>query len=332
MLNAGRGVEEKRRVSERTSGSRAKAVLLFSGGLDSSLACEVLRRAGVEVVVLRHHSIFFPLREGKGYAPPCEVITREISEEMVELVRSPQYGHGKNANPCLDCKQMMYGKAWAEAQRQGADFVATGEVLGQRPMSQHMGAFRRMEKGAGVAGLVVRPLSAKLLPPTIPEQRGLIDRADMLDISGRSRKRQMELAAEWGIDDYPTPAGGCKLTDPQFAERVFRFRDLGYLAVEHLRAARWGRLFELGEHALVLVGRNHEDNQGLLADAPEDALILELVDHPGPLACLIGTPSAEELDEARRLVIRYSRFRTLSPGAVGACSVSEARGHRSPTG
>lgn len=312
-------------MNETKHKHKAKAVLLYSGGLDSSLACEVLLRAGVEVVALQHYSIFFPQREPGGRIPPCRIITREISGEMVELLRCPQYGFGKNANPCLDCKQMMYGKAWREAQRQGADFIATGEVLGQRPMSQNREAFQRMEKGAGVQGLVVRPLSAKLLPPTIPEQMGLIDRADMLDFTGRSRKPQMLLAAQWAIEDYSTPAGGCKLTDPQFAERVLRLRDMGYLTVEHLGAARSGRLFELGDRAFVLVGRNHEDNLRLIAEAPQGALLLELKDRPGPVACLIGAPSPEQLEEARRLVIRYSRFKDLPPDQVTGSSVAEAR-------
>jgi tRNA-specific 2-thiouridylase len=304
---------------------RPKAILLFSGGLDSSLACEVLRRADVEVIALRHYSIFYPPRAGGGYVPPGELITREISDVMVQLVKSPRYGHGKNANPCLDCKQMMYERAWAEAQQRGADFIATGEVLGQRPMSQHKEAFRRMEKGAGVEGLVVRPLSGQLLPPTIPEQKGLIRRADLLDIRGRSRRRQIELAAQWGIKDYPSPAGGCLLTDPQYAERVFLLRDMGLFSVEHLRAARRGRLFPLGERAFVLVGRNDQDNRHLLADAPDDALILELREHPGPLAALAGEPSPEELIEAKRLVVRYSRFQALTADDVAVRSVDEAR-------
>jgi hypothetical protein len=302
-----------------------RAIVLFSGGLDSSLACEVLRRAGVEVVALRHYSVFFPPCKRKAYTPPGEVITREISDVMVELVRSPKYGHGRNANPCLDCKQMMYGRAWAEAQRIGAHFIATGEVVGQRPMTQHRAAFQRMEKGAGVEGLVVRPLSGKLLPPTVPEQQGLLNRDALLDIGGRSRKRQMALAAEWGIEDYPTPAGGCKLTDPQFAARVFCLRDMGYLTVEHARVARSGRLFPLGAHAFVLVGRDDADNRQLLADAPDDALVLELKDRPGPLACLVGPADPGELEEARRLVIRHSRFKDLPAGAVGVWSVAEAR-------
>ncbi len=301
---------------------RPLAVLLFSGGLDSILSAEVLARAGVEVVLLRHESIFVPVRRG-GYTPPCRMITRDVSEGMVRLLGEPTYGLGRNANPCLDCKQMMYGLAWEEAQREGADFIATGEVLGQRPMSQRRDAFRRMEKGAGVSGLVVRPLSARLLPPTVPEEKGLIDRQDMLDIHGRGRRRQMELAAGWGITDYPTPAGGCRLTDPNYAGRVFALARMGRLDLADLRAARHGRLFELGGGAFVLVGRSEEDNASLERDAPPGALFLEMEDHPGPLACLVGDPSPEALDEARRLVIRYSRFKDLPPSAVRTWPVGE---------
>jgi len=313
-------------TSETTQGRRPKAVVLFSGGLDSLLACETLLRAGVEVVALRHHSVFYPAREGADTDRPYPVITREISDDMVRLVGSPRYGLGKNANPCLDCKQLMYRLALAEAQRQGADFIATGEVLGQRPMSQRKDAFRLMEKGAGVEGLVVRPLSGKLLPPTLPEQQGLIRREDMLDISGRSRKRQLELARQWGLSGYSSPAGGCKLTDPQYAGRVLKLRELGRLTVQNARAARHGRFLALEDGSVLLVGRNRKDNERLLADAPEGALMLELAERPGPLACLIGEPSAQELDQARRLVLRYSRFGTLPPEQVRIGSVAEARG------
>jgi hypothetical protein len=292
------------------------AVLLFSGGLDSCLACEVLLRAGVDVVVLRHYSVFFPLSEGGSYRPDCRVVTRDVTDDMIRLVAAPQYGFGSNANPCLDCKQMMYGRAWAEAERQGAGFIATGEVLGQRPMSQRVDAFRRMEKGAGVEGLVVRPLSGKLLDPTIPEERGLIGRDDLLDICGRSRKRQMALAAEWGITDYPTPAGGCKLTDPQYAKRTLRLREMGLLRADCLRAVRHGRFYPLNECCFVLVGRNYADNQALLADAPAGSTLLEIEGKPGPLACLVGDSQPADAEEAARLVIRHSRFRDLPAEAV----------------
>jgi tRNA-specific 2-thiouridylase len=287
----------------------AKAVLLYSGGLDSRLSCEVLRRAGVEVVILRHSSVFFPLAEGRAGVPGCLTITRDLTEEMIRLVAEPQYGLGKNANPCLDCKQQMYGLAWQEAQRQGADFIATGEVLGQRPMSQNRAAFARMEKGAGVRGLVVRPLSGKLLPPTIPEERG----------------RQMALAAEWGIRHYPAPAGGCKLTDPQYGGRVLSLRAMGRFAADVLRAARHGRFVELSDDCLALVGRNHADNEGLLADAPEGSLVLELAGRPGPVACLIGPATEADLERVKALVIRYSRFRDLPTDQVVSRTPAEAR-------
>jgi hypothetical protein len=244
---------------------------------------------------------------------------------MVAIVRNPQYGYGKNANPCLDCKQMMYGLAMEEARRQDAQFIATGEVLGQRPMSQRLEAFARMEQGADVEGLVVRPLCAKLLPPTIPEKRGLYDREDMLDIQGRGRKRQMALAEEWGITDYPSPAGGCKLTDPAFAERVFTLQNLGHLEVQPLWAVHHGRLFTLGEHSFVLVGRDREDNEGLLAAVPEDARLLELADKPGPLAAVIGPADEERMEHARELVVEYSRY-DLSTDAVAEYTPEERRG------
>jgi len=311
-------------MSERSDKGKPKAVVLFSAGLDSALAAEVLRRrAGVEVVLLRHSSIFYPLKEG-AYVPPCREITRDISKDMVELLRKPEHGFGRNVNPCLDCKQMMYARAWAEARRQGADFIATGEVLGQRPMSQHLGAFKRMEKGAGVEGRVVRPLSAKLLPATIPEKEGLIEREALLDIRGRSRKRQMALAEKWDIENYPNPAGGCRLTDPQFARRVRTLDELGFMTVEHLSAIRHGRLFPLGPRTYVLVGRDEEDNRLLARDAPARSLLLELAEQPGPLACLVGEPTDETLEHTKRLVIRYSRFEGLPLSAVAVTPRQEA--------
>jgi tRNA-specific 2-thiouridylase len=302
-----------------------KAVLLSSGGLDSLLTREVLRRAGVDVVILRHYSVFFSLPQDGSPAAPCPTITRDLTEEMIRLVAAPRYGLGRNANPCMDCKQQMYALAWQEAQRQGADFIATGEVLGQRPMSQNRPAFARMEKGAGVRRLVVRPLSGRLLPPTIPEEQGLIRRDDLLDLHGRGRTRQMELAAAWGIRDYPAPAGGCKLTEPQYAGRVLRLRATGRMTADNLRAARHGRFVELSESCLALVGRDDADNEGLLADAPEGSVVFELSERPGPVACVIGPATEAAVEQVKALVIRYSRFRDLPTDQVRACTPAEAR-------
>lgn len=311
-------------MADDYTGKRPRAVVLFSGGLDSILAAEVLRRQmGVDCVLLRHSSIFYPLKGETGYTPPCPTVVRDISEDMARLVLAPRYGHGSNANPCLDCKQMMYGKAAREMEQQQAQFIATGEVLGQRPMSQHRQAFQQMESGAGVEGLVVRPLSGKLLPPTLPEREGLIDREDMLDIQGRSRKRQMSLAAEWGIEDYPQPAGGCKLTDPNYAERIFRIAEKGFRGLEHMSLIRFGRLFVLDGRCFAVVGRNHEDNESIRENAPPGSLLLRLKDRPGPLACLVGQPGRDALEEARRLVLRYSRFEGLPASEVEALPPAE---------
>jgi tRNA-specific 2-thiouridylase len=299
--------------------AQPKAVLLFSGGLDSILAAEWLVRAGVDLILLRCQSVFFPLRHA-GHVPRCPTVARDVSNEMVELVCRPRYGHGKNLNPCLDCRQMMYGLAWQEALRQGAGFIVTGEVLGQRPMSQRLDAFNRMEKGAGVRRLVVRPLSGKVLPPTLPEESGAIRREAMLSIQGRSRKPQMALAREWGIRQYPSPAGGCKLTDPQFADRVSRLQAMGLLTPAHVRSVRNGRMFQLGRATYCLVGRNEHDNATLVADRPSGSLILRLRHLPGPVACVVGPASADALEEARRLVLRYSRFPHLPTAQVCADS------------
>ena len=310
----------------RQSQDRARrAVLLFSGGLDSLLALEALRRAGIEVTVLICDSVFSP--PGERHAPPgaTACLRRDVSRAQIELIKAPRYGLGKNANPCLDCKEMMYGLAWREAQRLGAQFIATGEVLGQRPMSQRREALARMEKGAGVVGRVVRPLSGKLLPPTLAEEEELVDREDLLDISGRSRKRQMALAAEWAIRDYPTPAGGCKLTDPQYGARVLHLLRGHALTVGNAKLVRHGRLFGLGDGAFLVLGRNHEDNQGLLRDAPDGCRALELTGRPGPLGCLLGRADGEQEEEAKRLVVQHSRFRELPASEVTACTIDMMR-------
>jgi len=306
---------------------KPKAVVLFSGGLDSCLAAELLRRAGVDVVLLCVESVFFPPRDD-GWEHGLPVVRRDITDGMIRLLRDPPHGFGRNANPCLDCKMMMYAIACEEADRIGADFVATGEVVGQRPMSQRRDAFRMMEKRSGLLGRIVRPLSGALLRPTLAEQEGLIRREELLDLAGRGRTPQMELAEGWGIDTYPQPAGGCRLTEPQYGKRVLAMREMGLLRRDRLRAVRYGRMIELTDRAFVLVGRSQGDNDGLLRAAPEDALMLELDGRPGPLACLIGEPDDDALLRARRAVVRYSRFRDLPPGEVRVLPTAQMREER----
>jgi len=304
---------------------KPRAILLYSGGLDSILSYEVLERAGVDVVPLRFRSVFFGPAAREHYLSEGEVLTRDISGRMIELVKAPRHGYGRNLNPCMDCKQMMYGLAWDEARRRGADFIATGEVLGQRPKSQRIDAFRCMEKGAGVEGFVVRPLTAKRLPPTVPEKSGMIDREKLLGLSGRSRKPQMALARQWGIEEYPSPAGGCRLTDPNYAGRIRTLLELDALNVENARLVQNGRFYPLAHGAFAVVGRNHEDNLRVLEHAPGGSKILELVGRPGPVACLVGGAESENVAEVKRLVIDHSRFRGLGLCEVRVLSAEHAR-------
>ena len=302
-----------------------RTLLLYSGGLDSILACEVLRRAGVDVTLMYLECIFFGARTRLPYDPDTPVMHADVSRQMVDLLRAPRFGFGKNMNPCMDCKVMMYRIAWQEAQGIGADFISTGEVVGQRPFTQRTAAFRQMEAAAGLEGLVVRPLCARCLAPTIPERDALVDRERLLALHGRSRKPQMALAKLWGVENYPAPAGGCKLTDPNYAERVAHLREIDMLDLEHLKAVQAGRFFPQGAAAYVLVGRNHEDNLRLLEDCPDGAVMLELRGRPGPLACLVGSANDRSLMEAKRLVVRHSRLSGLGPDEVNVLGREEMR-------
>jgi len=304
-----------------------KAVGLFSGGLDSQLAAKVLQLQGVEVELL--HCITDPERSDRArveraagqLGAPLKVL--DISEEFFEVVRSPRFGYGSGMNPCVDCRILMLRKAKALMEEVGARFVFTGEVLGQRPMSQHRGALRLVERESGLEGLLLRPLSAKLLPPTIPEREGWVDRERLYDFSGRSRKPQMELARELGITDYPSPAGGCWLTDRTFSARL---RDLfehgGRLTGEQAVLLRVGRHFRISEGVKAIVGRNQRENAVLL-EHREGRWVVQVTDHPGPVVLLEGEPSEEELLRAASIAVRYSdgrdgvRVRWERDGEVG---------------
>ena len=299
-------------------------MLLYSGGLDSILSYEVLRRAGVDVVPVKFHSIFCPEAKEETHLPEDEFVTADVSADMVRLVKDPEHGLGKNVNPCMDCKQMMYRRAWELAGDHGGEFIATGEVVGQRPMSQRQDAFNAMESRADVQGMVVRPLCAQRLPPSIPEERGWVDRDQLLGFTGRDRNPQMRLAAEWGIEDYPAPAGGCRLTDPHFAERVRQLMGRDMFTTDNASLIRNGRFFPL-DGAFGVVGRDHEDNLCILQTASEDALMLELESRPGPLAALVGDRATEHVRHPKELVIRSSRFENLPTDAVVAVEPDEMR-------
>lgn len=265
---------------------RARALLLFSGGLDSVLAGKVLEEQGIEVVALTFRSQFFGAAEAIRAAEELgwPLLLVDISQEQIELVKNPKYGYGRWLNPCIDCHGKMVRIAAGLLEKYQADFVATGEVLGERPKSQNRQALSIVEKLSGLKGLVLRPLSARLLPPTIPEEKGLVEREKLLDIYGRSRKRQLELAEKYGLREFPTPAGGCLLTDPIFSTRLRRLMEWrGELREGDINLIKTGRVF-IEADGLIVVGRNEKENEKIAGLAEESDILVTTSGNKGPLA------------------------------------------------
>ena len=288
-----------------------KAYLLFSGGLDSIIAAKLLKKMGFEVVGVHITSPFFEKEPEKvrelADKLGIELKVVEAGEDYLEMLKSPVYGYGKNVNPCIDCKAYMLKKLREIAGEEGV--VATGEVLGQRPMSQRLDAFRSIEKLAGLKGRVLRPLSGKLLPPTVYEEEGIVKREELLDLKGRSRKRYPELLKELGIDEkeLPTPAGGCLLTEPSFAVKVKDLIEHDELSWENVKLLKVGRHFRI-KNCKLIVGRNREENRRISELSREGDFTLKVEVAPSPTALLrcTGEPDEEVLKVAAGIVARYS--------------------------
>jgi len=271
---------------------KTKSFVLLSGGLDSMLAVRVLQEQGVEVVGLAFESNFYDAERAKKAAANLGIELRivDIREQMLDLVKSPPHGHGKNLNPCIDCHATMIRMASELAESENIEIIATGEVLGQRPMSQNYQSLEKVKRISGVE--VLRPLSARLLPITKIEETKLIDRERLLDIQGRGRLRQTELAKKYRINDYPSPAGGCLLTEKIFCERLSEmlryWPDCHQGDVEILKNGRvfW---FEFGaEKILAVVSRDQKEGSELLRLAKQSDFIFDLDDIPGPTALVRG--------------------------------------------
>ena len=277
---------------------KTTALILFSGGLDSMIAVKILQVQGIEVESVCFESNFFNCEKAKKAAQELNIKLKiiDISKEVLELVKNPPSGYGKNLNPCVDCHALMIKSAAAKVIADRYDFIATGEVLGQRPFSQNKDALARIEKLAGVE--VLRPLSAKLLDETKYEKQGLVNRGRLLNIKGRSRDRQMELVEKYKLKSYSSPAGGCLLTDPEFSNRLMKmldyWPDCGANDVELLKHGRvfWLTLdmpirqladAEKRQKVLIIVGRHKEDNDNLEKLARKGDILLELKDITGPL-------------------------------------------------
>jgi tRNA-uridine 2-sulfurtransferase len=288
---------------------KKRALGLFSGGLDSMLAAAVLRDQGIEVAGVAFVTPFFGAERAREFAAHLGIplIEQDITEIYYPLLVAPPHGFGSRHNPCIDCHILMLREAGALMESQGFDFLFTGEVLGQRPMSQHRGSLILVARESGYQELILRPLSAKLLTPTRPELQGWVDREKLLDISGRSRKRQMELASRFGITKYPSPAGGCLLTDPGYASRLKELlarndkpsrRDLELL--------KWGRHFRLPGGAKVVVGRTQKENEAISRLLGSGDLVLRVQGYPGPLVLVPGAAVRNQMEEAAALAASYS--------------------------
>jgi tRNA-specific 2-thiouridylase len=291
--------------------TKVKALALLSGGLDSTLATKLILKQGIDVVAVNFASPFHSCaKDGCGVTEvakqigvPLKVV--DVGEEYLKMLRKPKHGYGKNMNPCIDCRIFILKKAKKYAQEIGADFIFTGEVLGERPMSQHFSALKLVEEESGLKGKILRPLSAKLLPETVMEKKGLVDREKLLDIRGRSRKPQIKLAEEFNIK-YPSPAGGCLLTCREYASKL---RDLfehkKRCSMADMALLKVGRHFRLGENKII-VGRNEEENKILTAKKARNDYYFEVPDVGSPITVLQGAKTKKAIKTAAALTAFYS--------------------------
>lgn len=289
-----------------------KALAVFSGGLDSMLAATVMKAQGIDVLGLFFETPFFSSGRARCSARtirlPLKVV--DLTGPHLEVVKHPAHGYGGHMNPCIDCHALMLKTAGQMLESEKANFIITGEVLGQRPMSQNLRALSTVAAESGFRQLVLRPLSAKLLPPTLPEEKGWVRRDDLLAFSGRSRKPQMELAGAFNITEYPSPAGGCLLTDPVFSRRL---KDLlsacPDCSVPQIELLKTGRHFRLGPQTKVVVGRNKKENDQILSLAGKSDLLVMVSSIPGPLVLVTGDISRQVETTSVALALSYSDAR-----------------------
>jgi len=302
--------------------STCKAVALYSGGLDSTLAILTVLRQGIEVTAVTFLNHFgcdisdksscskdpFSAAEKFGF----EVKLCHLADKFIQIVKNPKFGHGKNMNPCMDCRILMLREAREFMDMTGAEFLITGEVIGQRPMSQRRDALDIIDREAGLKGLILRPLSAKLLKPTVMEEKGMVDRYMLYGFSGRSRKPQMALADEFGLTDYPAPAGGCLLTEPNYS---FRLRELldhdADPSLEDLALLRFGRHFRMSNGCKIIVGRNRSENDSMLSLDDGKSISLRVEDYASPVVLVRGNATEEIIQIAASLCARYSDAKHL---------------------
>jgi tRNA-uridine 2-sulfurtransferase len=293
--------------------TKIKALTLLSGGLDSAVATKLVMDQGIECIAINFSSPFCTCNQGgkchsKQIADDLKIEYHTIAKgiEFIDIIKDPDHGYGKGLNPCVDCKIYILKKSRALMSEFGASFVITGEVLGQRPMSQHRLALNIIEKESGLEGLILRPLSASLLEETIPEKKGWIDRSRMLSINGRGRHTQLEFARNFNIESYACAGGGCLLTDKQFAVKLkdlfdskkdVTFKDINMLKI--------GRHFKYGADKII-VGRNANENNMLKMMRTDDELVFEVPVIGSPITLLQGGNSCDSIKFAAQMTLLYS--------------------------
>jgi hypothetical protein len=294
------------------------AVALFSGGLDSILACRLIMSQGVIVKAVRFVTPFFGYELLAREAEYCQEVAdkfgidvqlRDLSGKYLEMLKNPAHGYGKNFNPCVDCKILIASESRAMLVELGASFLISGEVVGQRPMSQRLDTLRIIERDSGCDEILLRPLCALNLGETLPEKKGWVDRQKLLGFKGRTRQPQIALAAAYGINDFPSPAGGCVLTDPNKAARIRRFyAEHDVITITDISLLMFGRHFRLPDGGWLIMGRNDHENTAVLdLQQPDDIVLSSMETWPGPAAILRRSGGPNDLENAVGLVKRFSK-------------------------
>jgi tRNA U34 2-thiouridine synthase MnmA/TrmU len=299
-----------------TEEKKKKVVALLSGGLDSQLAIKMMQEQGFDVSAVAIKTPFCDFDCGRG----CGFEIREraddlnvnlktvyLGDEYIEMLKHPKHGIGAGFNPCIDCRSMMFDAAKKHMEEIGAEFIISGEVLGQRPMSQHAPALRTIENESNLVGKIVRPLSAALLPETDPEKDGLIKRENLGMIRGRTRRNQLDMAKKYGIENPPNAGGGCLLTEPQFGIKAKDlFSHTKNPTINDIDLLKIGRHFRLDEETKFIVGRNKDENEMIKAIALPGDILLEAKDFVGPVSILRGSNPKKHLKFASSVTLRYS--------------------------
>ncbi len=290
---------------------KVKGLGLCSGGLDSILAALVLRDQGVDVCWVAFETPFFSADKARKASinNKIPIIVKNITERYMPMLKNPACGYGKNMNPCMDCHALMFRIAGEMMEETQSDFLFSGEVRGQRPMSQNKNSLRYVEKNSGFDGYILRPLSAMVLPETVMEKNGRVDRERLYGFSGRSRKPQMALAKKFGVRDYPAPAGGCLLTDEGYSARLKDlFEHQENIETVEMDLLSHGRHLRLDENIKIIVGRNRKDNENLLRLYRQDYdILLETKSFPGPLVLIPQRCAKNGVEQAASICAGYSK-------------------------